>query len=217
MKAMVKLVGCVWVAAVTGAAARAQSPIPIADVQRSAPVTFEQDVLPLFQKKCLACHSASAKKGALVLETPASILKGGETGPAVVVGKSGESLLLKLASHQAEPFMPPPKNDVAALALTPEELGLIKLWIDQGATGSGAGALLSPQHWRPLPAGVNPIQAVAITQDPGAPGFAACSRANQIFIYHVATGQLVTRLTDPKLAAQGSGTEHDSTLANSHR
>src|SRR5688572_26306705 len=92
-------VAVIAILAVATSFAFAQSPIPIADVQRSASVTFDQDVLPLFQKKCLACHSASAKKGALVLETPASILKGGETGPAVVAGKSGESLLLKLASH----------------------------------------------------------------------------------------------------------------------
>ncbi len=183
----------------TASLARAQSPIPIADVQRNSPVSFEQEILPLFQQKCLACHNASKKQGALVLESPQTILAGGDSGPAVVAGKSAESLLLQLASHQAEPHMPPSKNAVAAAGMTPEELGLIRLWIDQGATGSAAGTVLSPQKWHPLPKGINPIFAVAITQDGQ---FAACSRANQIFIYHVATGQLVTRLTDPAVVAR---------------
>ena len=184
--------GCVLVSAW----AAAQTPIPIAAVSRPEPVRFNTDVLPILRQKCLACHSASEREGELVLETPATMLKGGDTGPAVIAGNGNESLLLKLASHSGEPFMPPPDNDVAAKPLTSEELGLLKLWIDQGATADPAGSTLSPQQWRPLPRGVNPIYAVAVTPDGQ---FAACGRANQIFIYHVPTGQLVTRLTDPAL------------------
>lgn len=177
---------------------RAQ-PIAIAPVTRATPVDFQMEIVPIFQKKCLACHSTSEGQGELVLESPAMILKGGDTGPAVVAGNGAGSLLLKLASHQEEPFMPPPDNDVAAAPLTPQELGLIKLWIDQGAKGNSQNVTLSPTNWRPLPRGVNPIYAVAVTPDGQ---YAACGRANQIFIYHVPTGQLVTRLTDPSLQAR---------------
>jgi len=131
-----------------------------------------------------------------VLETPATILEGGDTGPAVVAGKSTESLLLKLAAHQDDPSMPPENNDVAAKPMTSQELGLIKLWIDQGAKGSNTSGLNSPTHWRQLPPGPHPVYAVAVSPDGQ---FAACGRANQIFIYHVPTGQLITRLTDPQL------------------
>ena len=48
--------------------------------------------------------------------------------------------------------------------------------------------------------GVHPINGVAISPDGQ---FAACSRANQIFVYNVASGQLVTRLTDPELIKSG--------------
>ena len=73
-------------------------------------------------------------------------------------------------------------------------MGLIKLWIDQGAKGEVHGT--GPIVWQPLPEGLNPIYAVALTSDGQ---FAACARANQIFIYHLPSKQLVTRLTDPQL------------------
>jgi WD40 repeat protein len=173
-----------------------QTPIPISDLKRTEAVDFSREILPLLRKNCLACHSATEANGELVLESPASMIKGGDTGPALVPGKSGESLLLTLAAHRDDPSMPPEGNDVAAKPMSPEELGLIKLWIDQGAQGSADGTVNSPVRWRQLPPGANPIYAVAVSPDGQ---FAACGRANQIFIYHVATGQLVTRLTDPDL------------------
>jgi WD40 repeat protein len=173
--------------------------IAIAELKRDQPVDFAADLLPIFRKSCLACHNATDSKGELVLETPATILKGSEDGPVVVPGKSGESLLLKVASRQEKPFMPPRNNKVNAEPLKPDELGLIKLWIDQGATGVVATAS-GPVEWQPLPPGFNPINAVAVTPDGQ---FAACGRANQIFIYHVPSGQFVTRLTDPELLKTG--------------
>ncbi len=169
-------------------------PIPIAEVKHDGPVDFEKEVLPALTKSCLACHNASTAEGDLVLETPQSILKGGFSGPAVVPGKGNESLLLQAAAHIEEPYMPPPDNEVDAVALSSEQLGLIKLWIDQGATGEVTGA--AKIAWQPLPPGINPIFAVAMTPDGN---YAACGRANQIFIYNLASGSLVTRLTDPAL------------------
>src|SRR6185436_16178424 len=154
------------------------APIAITEVKHEGPVDFEKEILPIFRRNCLACHSATEAESDLTLETPQTILKGGSEGPAVVAGKSAESLLLKLAARQKEPFMPPPDNDVKAKALTPQELGLIKLWIDQGAKGEVKSAL-AHITWQPLPAGINPIYAVAITPDGQ---YAAAGRANQIFL-----------------------------------
>ncbi|HUE73348.1 MAG TPA: c-type cytochrome domain-containing protein [Pirellulaceae bacterium] len=174
-------------------------PIAIADVKRDAPVDFEKDVLPIFRRNCLACHSATEAQSDLVLESPQTILKGGSEGPSVVAGKSAESLLLKLAALQQEPFMPPPDNDVQAKPLTPEELGLIKLWIDEGAKGEVKLAS-GPINWQPLPPGVNPVFAVAISPDGQ---YAAAGRANQIFLYHVPSKRELGRLTDPSLIERG--------------
>jgi WD40 repeat protein len=174
-------------------------PIAIADVKREAPVDFQKEILPLLNKNCVACHNTKKAENSLVLETPQSILKGGDSGPAVVPKNGAESLLLAVASHKDEPIMPPADNNVGAVAFTSEQLGLLKLWIDQGATGQ-ASQSSTPIQWQSLAATVNPIYAVAITADGQ---YAACGRANQIFVYQVASGQLVARLTDPSLAASG--------------
>ncbi|HEY6226526.1 MAG TPA: c-type cytochrome domain-containing protein, partial [Verrucomicrobiae bacterium] len=171
-------------------------PIAIAEVKRAKPVDFGTEIIPVFQKNCLACHNAKDAKGDLVLETPVTILKGGETGPAVAPGKSAESLLLKVASHQTKPFMPPKNNKADAKPLTPDELGLVKLWIDQGATGTVS--VLPPLKWQNLADSFNPIQASAIGPDGQ---FAACSRANHIDVYEIPTLQFATSLSDPSLGA----------------
>jgi WD40 repeat protein len=174
-------------------------PIAIAEVQHAGDVDFEKEILPIFRRNCLACHSATEAESDLVLETPQSILKGGSEGPGAVAGKSAESLLLMLAARQKEPHMPPPDNDVKAKPLTPQELGLIKLWIDQGAKGNVMSAS-SMITWQPLPSGINPIYSVAVTADGQ---YAAASRANQIFLYHLPSKRELGRLTDPSLIEKG--------------
>jgi WD40 repeat protein len=174
-------------------------PIPVADVQHNGPVDFEKEILPIFRRSCLACHNQADKEGKFVIETPASILKGGGEGPAVVPGKSAESLLLKLASHRDEPIMPPDDNKAKAKPLTSQELGLVKLWIDQGAQGTVKGSS-GPLAWQPLPPGLNPIYSVAVSPEGQ---YAAASRANQVFLYNVPAKREIGRLTDPGLIAQG--------------
>src|SRR5687768_12214260 len=105
--------------------------IPITKLKRSAPVDFEREILPILKDNCIACHNQTKPKGGLVMETPQTILKGGDAGPAIVPKKPAESLLLKAAAHQdPELIMPPPDNKVAAVALKPGELGLLQLWIE---------------------------------------------------------------------------------------
>src|SRR5436853_3667358 len=141
----------------------APQPIAIREIKRRSAVDFESEILPIFKANCLACHNQTTTKADLVLETPQTIRKGGESGPAVVPGKPTESLLLQIASHQKRPLMPPKDNKVAASELKPEELGLIKLWIEPGAKGEVRASI--PVQWRPLPKTIHPIYAVALTRD----------------------------------------------------
>ena len=128
------------------------------------------------------------------LESPQSIRKGGEHGAAIIAGNGMESLLVKVASHRQKSFMPPPDNKVGAKPLTPCELGLIKLWIDQGAVG---GVPLNREvRFQPLPGSFQPAFAAAVTPDGQ---FVACSRGNRVFVYHLPTGRLATTLADPSL------------------
>lgn len=170
-------------------------PIPIAKIKHPKPVDFEREILPILRAKCIACHNETTAEEKLVLETPKDILKGGDSGPAAKARKSASSLLIQLASQQKKPYMPPPKNKVGAKDLTPDELGLIAQWIDEGAKGEVKGA--GPIVWQALPPGLNPIYAVALTPDGQ---FAAAGRADQVFIYHVPSSNVVTRLVDPAMA-----------------
>ena len=182
-----------------GTSARGEDEIPITELQREEAVDFEKEILPIFRSNCLACHNSATAESDLVLETPESILKGGFEGPAIDLDDPAESLILQLSARQRESFMPPDGNDVGAKTLTSEQLGLIKLWIQQGGKGSVSGVMAEIQ-WQPLPPGVNPIYAVAVTQDGQ---FAAAGRANQIFLYHLPSQRTLGRLTDPSLLETG--------------
>src|SRR3982750_825085 len=137
-----------------------------------------------------------------VAESPKTILKGGETGPAVIPGKSGESLLLLTAAHKKKPQMPPRKNKVGAGALTPQQLGLLKLWIDEGAKESLAPEAEAP-HWRPVTSAWHPIYAVGLDTDGQ---YAACGRANQLFIYHVPPARSSRPPSPPDIPASPTAT-----------
>jgi len=169
--------------------------IPIAKIERDKPVDFEREILPIFRSKCLACHNKTDAESDLVLESPATILAGGLSGPAAVANNADESFLLQVTSGRSEPVMPPEDNKVGAAPLTPEELGLLKLWIDQGAE-AGSSAAAGTIRWQPLPPGVNPIYALAVSPDGQ---IVAASRANQIFLYHIPSKRLIGRLTDEEL------------------
>jgi Protein of unknown function (DUF1553)/Protein of unknown function (DUF1549)/Planctomycete cytochrome C len=92
---------------------------------------FHEEVAPILVRSCIECHNGSNAKGGLSLETLASVLKGGEEGPAIVVGKAKESLLYQKivpAKEGLKPQMPRKKA-----ALTAEEVKKIEEWIDKGA------------------------------------------------------------------------------------
>lgn len=171
-------------------------PIAAEAIQHEGPVDFQRELLPVLQKKCLACHNATDAESGLVLESPATILKGGNEGPSAVAGKPDESLIFLLASHQQEPVMPPEGNSANAQNFTPAELGLLKLWIEQGAKGE-VTSTETQIAWQPLPPGVNPVLAAAISGDGQ---YLVAGRANQIWVYDVALARDVAQLVDPALA-----------------
>src|SRR5947207_6424852 len=60
-----------------------------------APVLFETHVLPILETRCFKCHGEGKTKGGLDLRRKFTILKGGDSGPALVPGKPKESLLVE--------------------------------------------------------------------------------------------------------------------------
>jgi WD40 repeat protein len=164
----------------------------------AATVDYEKQLFPLLKDNCLPCHNKTTTKGGLNMETVDLMLQGGDNGPALLRGDGAKSLLYQASAGEWDSEMPPKNNKVSAVPLTPVQLALLKQWIDEGAHHSGRQDRVI--SWEPLPPGFAPIYAAALSTDGQ---FAAAARGNQVSIYHLPTGSLVTRLTDPSLIQSG--------------
>ncbi len=91
-------------------------------------VDFVKDVQPIFQASCSGCHGPRKQEAAFRLDHKATVMKGGELGPAIVPGKSAESLLVKMVAGMVKPRMPK-----EGTPLTAAQIGILRAWIDQGA------------------------------------------------------------------------------------
>src|SRR5438105_8374989 len=87
---------------------------------------FETHVLPILRARCWKCHSDGKPKGSLDLRTKAAMLRGGDTGPALVLGAMGKSPLVK----RIEAGEMPPEGEAR---LAPEQVAVLKAWITAGA------------------------------------------------------------------------------------
>jgi mono/diheme cytochrome c family protein len=96
----------------------------------AAPVDFAREIQPLLASRCYDCHGPAKDKGGLRLNEAPHARKGGESGePAIVPGRSAESLLLKRVLSTDEEEVMPQKGP----RLTPAEVALLRRWIDEGA------------------------------------------------------------------------------------
>ncbi|MBS0204011.1 MAG: DUF1549 domain-containing protein [Planctomycetes bacterium] len=89
---------------------------------------FRAEVRKTIKDKCVACHGGDATEGKLDLATQEGLLKGGERGPAAVIGRGDKSLLTRLIKHEQQPHMP--KDEPR---LSDREIAAIVAWIDLGA------------------------------------------------------------------------------------
>ena len=90
---------------------------------------FEKKIRPVLVEHCYSCHSTAKKqKGGLALDSRTGVLKGGESGPAVVAGEPGESLLLKAMRYTDPELQMPPKGKLPAAVIADFEK-----WIARGA------------------------------------------------------------------------------------
>ncbi len=95
----------------------------------------ENDVLPIFQMRCVVCHGKRKQEGGLDLRSQASRMKGGKSGAVIIPGKPEESLLLRrIASGQ----MPPPKllSEYFVRPPSDAEVEVLRKWIAGGAVAA---------------------------------------------------------------------------------
>ena len=110
---------------VLAAAARAGGPASPEGIR-----FFRERIEPVLATECYRCHSARADKvkGGLYLDSHEGMLRGGDTGPAVVPGKCDESLLIQAIRHEDGLEMPPKKPRLSESAIAD-----FTNWINQGA------------------------------------------------------------------------------------
>ncbi len=192
----------------TAAAQRKKEPGPVKEIklQRSGPVVYEKDIEPIFYKRCIACHSGNVKESNFDISSYEGLVKGGKRGTAIMPGKSDNSLLFHVIGRTTKPFMPPRSEGPA----TPEELALVKLWLDEGAKAP------TGQRERPKiivgvpPANVHPVRALAVSPDKST---IAAGRGNQIHLYDAGSGTYVRSLIDPNLIGPDGRTVKAAHLA----
>src|ERR1051326_2039616 len=103
-------------------------------------VDFAREIKPIFESSCIKCHGRGRVKGGLSIETRDTLLKGGDSGPAIVPGKSDQSHLIELVVGLDPDSVMPQKGK----RLTPEQVGLLRGWIDQGAAWDAAISFARP-------------------------------------------------------------------------
>ncbi|QDU12030.1 Planctomycete cytochrome C [Gimesia aquarii] len=111
-------------------------------------IDFEKTVRPIFVKHCLDCHGPDDREGGLRLTSRKNILLRNDSGePAIVVGKSDQSILYHRISTQNEKEQMPPSD--AGERLSSQEILTLKQWIDQGAHWPTESE--EPKHWAYVP------------------------------------------------------------------
>ena len=163
---------------------------------------FEKKIRPVLAKECYECHSADAKKikGGLYLDTAEGLLKGGDSGPAIVRGKPDKSLLITTMRHEdKDPDMAmPPKKD----KLSDEVLADFAQWIKMGAPDPRDGkssrkltwdADTAKKHWSFQKISNPPVPKVADTKH---------------FVQNPIDSFVLAKLTEKKLAPSTKADKH---------
>ncbi|HCE06596.1 MAG TPA: hypothetical protein DEQ62_09705 [Verrucomicrobiales bacterium] len=125
---------------------------------------FESKIRPVLATHCFECHGHK-DKGGLKLDSREAILQGGDSGPAIVLGKPQKSLLMTAVQHADSELEMPPKKK-----LPPEAIADLSQWIRAGAVwpegkglGFATGEITDEQrkHWAYQPLKGNPAQTPA--------------------------------------------------------
>lgn len=141
-----------------------------APIDAAAPDTaniefFEKKIRPVLVEHCYKCHSHDAEKvkGGLLLDTRDGLLKGGDSGPAIVPGDPEKSLLIKAVRYTDENLQMPPKNK----KLAPEQIAHLETWVKTGAADprsaqgpNSTNKVQSSAHWAFQPIRQRPVPAV---------------------------------------------------------
>ncbi|WP_339729428.1 PSD1 and planctomycete cytochrome C domain-containing protein [uncultured Gimesia sp.] len=127
----------------------------------SAKIDFEKQIKPLFQAKCYSCHGREMQEGGFRLDLKSRALEGGDSGLAITPGNSQKSEFYHRIAGTGNGDKMPPEGE--GTPLSPEELALVKRWIDQGAkwpeSANSKDKLPGSDHWA-----FQPVKKVTLPQ-----------------------------------------------------
>src|SRR5262245_50575088 len=86
---------------------------------------FKKHVRPVFVDTCRKCHGGAKTESGLDLSDRPTLVKGGDSGPAILLDRPKDSLLIKLLRHEKEPKMPK-----GSARLPEETVKQFLAWID---------------------------------------------------------------------------------------
>ena len=136
---------------------------------------FEARIRPVLVERCNRCHSVGEKapKGGLRLDSPAGLLKGGDSGAVIAPGKVDESPLIDAIAHEGGVAEMPPDSK-----LSDRVIADFRQWVEMGAPlpeDKGTSATKAPlsidfeagrQFWSFRPATERPLPTVSDTHWP---------------------------------------------------
>ena len=160
MKKEFKLLA-VGLALISGAATVARAadaaPLPAAELD-----FFEKKVRPVLVNSCYKCHSKqeSKNRGGLEVDTREALLKGGDSGPAIVPRDTEKSLLIKAIRYTDTDLQMPPKGEKLSTA----QIADLETWVKMGAPDPRSAHTvaaksmrnLAKDHWAFKPVGQPP-------------------------------------------------------------
>jgi hypothetical protein len=129
------------------ACAEVGTPHPLIPHGKESPVDFMRDVKPILEASCVRCHGRGREEGGFRIDTRQTMLAGGDSGPAVAVGRSEESDLIDRVSGADTDEAMPKKGS----RLTTKQVRILADWIDQGLPWKSGFAFT-----RPAPNNLNP-------------------------------------------------------------
>ena len=99
----------------------------------SVKVDFVRDIQPIFTQTCYPCHGPAMQMSSFRLDQKESAMAGGNSGRVIKPGDSANSKLIQLVAGVLKDAVMPPEGE----RLSKEQVGLLRAWIDQGASWPG--------------------------------------------------------------------------------
>ncbi len=186
--------------------------------QTTHPPTYDDDVKPIFRRRCLGCHSATEARAGLNLETYAGVMKGADAGDIVLPGRPGSSPLYKAVAHEGDGVPRMPLNQAK---IPDAEIAVIQEWIQKGvlenATSVPKGPSISNLDFKPgnlnrptgppampqnlpkltIPEPAHPHPVTALAASPWAP-LVAIAGHERIYLYDTANRTPLGELPFPE-------------------